>query len=236
MPRPTMVDKIRDVLAAEMGTPLFPVGTKLPNEQLLAERFEVSRATIREAVRGLVERGQVSRVHGSGTFVTASRPRHSLDTSLSYTAMIEEAGFEAAQVSLGLRTRVADENERLQLRLPEGAEVLEVERVRTADHLEVVYSRDRIPADLLPAAAVTGPSLHRALASVGIHVRTASAQLSPVLADRRLAEVLRRKPGTPLLHLEQTDFDQNGRAVMLSSEWHVSDVFELRIHRRADSR
>ena len=82
--RPSLVEKIRDDLTAEVGTALFPLGSKLPNEQELAERFEVSRATIREAVRGLVEAGLVSRVHGSGTYVTgAPKARHSLDATLS---------------------------------------------------------------------------------------------------------------------------------------------------------
>lgn len=233
MARATMADKIRDELAAQMGTDAFPLGTKLPNEQVLADRFQVSRATIREAVGGLVERGLVSRVHGSGTYVTASRPRHSLDTTLSYTAMIEEAGFAAELRLLGVLVRPADEGERVQLMLEPGEEVVAVERVRTADGVPVVYSRDRISARLISPDAVTEPSLYHALSTVGVQVRTASARLIPTTADEQLARVLQIEPETPLLHIEQTDMDQTGRPVMLSSEWHVSDVFELRINRRA---
>ena len=54
----------------------YPVSRAAPaNEDELAARFEVSRATIREAVRGLVEAGYLVRRHGTGTFVTAL-PRH----------------------------------------------------------------------------------------------------------------------------------------------------------------
>lgn len=237
MARPTLVEKVRDDLAAEMGTPLFPIGAKLPNEQELADRFEVSRATIREAVRGLVEAGLVSRVHGSGTYVTGSRrARHSLDATLSYTAMIEAAGFAAELVLLGVAVRPADESESAQLGLRPGDNVLAVERVRTADGRAVVYSRDRIPADILGPEAIKGPSLYRALESVGISVRSATARLIPVVADQHMADVLRVKRRTPLLHIEQTDFDQTGRPVMMSAEWHVSDVFELRINRRGETR
>jgi GntR family transcriptional regulator len=232
MVRPTLVEKVRDDLAAEMGT-RYPLGTKLPNEQELAERFEVSRATIREAVRGLVEAGLVTRVHGSGTYVTGSRKaRHSLDATMSYTAMIEAAGFKAEVELLAVAIRPADEQEAVRLGLADGAEVLAVERVRTADGRAVVYSQDRLPAQLLAPDAVEGPSLYRALEQVGVVVRTASARLVPVVADRRLGSVLHVKTGTPLLHIDQTDVDQTGRPVMVSAEWHVSDVFELRINRR----
>jgi GntR family transcriptional regulator len=232
--RPTLVEQVRDDLAAEMGT-RFPLGAKLPNEQELAGRFSVSRATIREAVRGLVEAGLVARVHGSGTYVTGSRKaRHSLDATLSYTAMIEAAGFKPEVELLGIAVRPADDEERARLELPVGGRVLAVERVRTADGRAVVYSQDRLPAHLLAPEAVEGPSLYRVLERVGVVVRTASARLVPVVADRHLASVLHVPRGTPLLHIDQTDLDQTGRPVVVSAEWHVSDVFELRIHRRHD--
>lgn len=237
MPRPSLVETVRDGLAADIAAGRFPLGAKLPNEQELAERFGVSRATVREAVRGLVEAGLVNRVHGSGTYVTgAPRARHSLDATISYTAMIEAAGYRAGLVLLGTEVRLADEREAAQLALRPPARVLAVERVRTANDRAVVYSRDRLPADLLAPAGIDGPSLYRALERVGVRVRTASARLAPVVADRHLAKVLHVKAGTPLLHIEQTDADQTGRPVMVSAEWHICDVFELRINRREDAR
>ena len=48
---------------------------------------------MREAVLGLLEAGYLTRRHGSGTYVTkAPRSRHALDTTVSYTAMIRDAG------------------------------------------------------------------------------------------------------------------------------------------------
>jgi DNA-binding GntR family transcriptional regulator len=237
MARPSLVEKVRDELAAGIGSGRFPLGAKLPNEQELTERFNVSRATVREAVRGLVEAGLVTRVHGSGTYVTgAPKARHSLDATLSYTAMIEAAGFRAGTVVLGTQVRRCDDQEAVLLGLTPSAQVLAVERVRTADDRPVVYSKDRLPAGLLEPVAIQSASLYRALESAGIRVRTASARLVPVVADRRLAKVLQVKAGAPLLHIEQTDFDQTGRRVMLSAEWHVCDVFELRINRREERR
>ena len=53
--RPLLADMVRDGLRRAVITGTWPPGDKLPNEDALAERFNVSRATIREAVRGLVE-------------------------------------------------------------------------------------------------------------------------------------------------------------------------------------
>jgi DNA-binding GntR family transcriptional regulator len=57
-----------------------------------------------------------------------------------------------------------------------------------------------------------------------------------VIAERRLADLLSVDVGTPLLHIEQVDLDRDRHPVMLSSEWHVADAFELHVNRRRASR
>lgn len=51
------------------GTEFHP-GDRLPNELELSTRFQVSRTTLREAIRTLAVRGLVEVRHGIGTFVT----------------------------------------------------------------------------------------------------------------------------------------------------------------------
>jgi GntR family transcriptional regulator len=106
--RPSRIDEVRHGLLADLADGSTPVGTKLPNEQELATRFGVSRATVREAVGGLVEGGYLLRRHGSGTFVThlPSR-RHALDATLSYTQMIRQAGMTPGVRLLGATIRPA---------------------------------------------------------------------------------------------------------------------------------
>jgi GntR family transcriptional regulator len=55
----------------------------------------------------------------------------------------------------------------------------------------------------------------------------------PTVATARLARLLEIKRGTPLLHIDQVDYDPHGKPVMLSGEWHVADAFELVVNRRA---
>ena len=48
----------------------FPANSRLPSERAMAERYDVSRNTIREAIQRLTARGLVSSRHGVGVFVT----------------------------------------------------------------------------------------------------------------------------------------------------------------------
>ena len=235
--RLTAVARMREELLAELLDGTYPSGVKLPNEDELAERSGVSRATVREAVGGLVEAGYLTRRHGSGTFVAGTLPRrHALDASVSYTSMIREAGMKPEIVVLDRSEHGASAEEAEQLRVEEGETLLTVERIRTADGRPVVYSVDRLPRSLTPSdTAELDASLYSVLERGGHAVQSASAKLMPVVAEDRLAELLEVERGTPLLHIDQIDFDGFGHPVMLSAEWHVADAFEMHVNRRASS-
>lgn len=233
-----LADRLRDELLEEMTSSQLPPGTKLPTEGELVKRFGVSRATVREAVTSLVEAGYVTRRHGSGSYVAERRRMpHGLDSTLSYLSMIEGAGAEAGMRVLDA---VLDQYSKLDspLQLGQGDMVLAVERVRTADDQPVIYSRDRIPARLLRDdldLQNLHPSLFGLLSSSGHAADHATATLRAVASNSRTAKVLGVRRGKPLLYIEEIDYDRDGTPVMLSREWHVSEAFDVRINRLAQT-
>ena len=64
--------QISDILLASIREGKFPVGTFLPGELELIDRFEASRHTIREALRVLEDMGLVKRQRGRGTLVLST--------------------------------------------------------------------------------------------------------------------------------------------------------------------
>jgi GntR family transcriptional regulator len=238
--RPLLTDVVRTELSRAIINGEFPLGSKLPNEEQLRERFEVSRITLREAVQGLVQDGYVVRRQGSGTYVTR-RPslRNSLDTNFSYSELLERSGVRASKRLLGARMVPADPRTAGALGVGVDARVAEIRRARLADNRPAIYSVDYLPADLvrLPGdREELHGSLYRLLANRGHSVDHGEAIISPAAADRKLAQHLRVAEGTLLQHLEQVDYDLNDRPVMRSLEWHVPAVIELRVYRRGPGR
>jgi GntR family transcriptional regulator len=233
-----LADRLRDELLTEITSSQLQPGTKLPTEGQLAKRFNVSRATVREAVRGLVEAGYVTRRHGSGSYVAERRRMpHGLDSTLSYLAMIETAGARAGMriLQAAFEPCAADD---APLQLGPRDTVLAVERVRTADDQPVIYSLDRIPARLLRAdldLARLDPSLFGLLSSSGHAADHATATLRAVASTSHTAKVLGVRRGRPLLYIEEVDYGRDGTPVMLSREWHVSEAFDVRINRKAST-
>lgn len=69
--------QIYERLRERIGNGDFPVGSNLPTEVELCEEFGVSRYTVREALRRLVEQGIIARRQGSGSAIIAKEPQHS---------------------------------------------------------------------------------------------------------------------------------------------------------------
>lgn len=234
--RPLLTDVVRDGLRRAIFAAEFPPGSQLPNEALLCARFGVSRATIREAVRGLVEDGYLVRRQGSGTFVT-ERPllRNSLDRNFSYTAYLDSLGVRAAKQLLEAGIVPAEANVAERLQVEPGTLVARLRRVRTADDRPAIYSVDSLPADLVDVEsdrdAFEG-SIYDLLASRGQPVVHGEAVLVPVAAEGVVAEALQVDAGTLLQSIDQVDVSASGRRVLHSLEWHVPAVIELRVYRR----
>ncbi len=75
--RPSRVvkyQKVKEVLAGEIEKGKYGVGGRLPSEKQLADEFDVSIITIRQAVEALSREGYVQKIQGSGTYVRHLRP------------------------------------------------------------------------------------------------------------------------------------------------------------------
>lgn len=66
----SLPERTADAIAVMLNTENYSVGAKLPNELQMAERFEVSRSTIRQAEKLLAEQGILEIERGAGVFVS----------------------------------------------------------------------------------------------------------------------------------------------------------------------
>jgi len=204
----------RRVLDATPGDPL-------PSESELAAQFRVSRMTARQAVQNLAAEGLVQRRRGAGTFV-APRPIHRHEGSLmSFTEDMRRRGMKASSRLLEAGLRPATSADLEALRLPDGARVVAISRLRLADDVPLAIEHAALPAECAGVLAddlETG-SLHESLVARGyvpalsrawIRARIASATAARLLEiPARSALLVERRiiydaDGLPLEHTETT--------------------------------
>lgn len=147
----TRVAHVAGELRTALGNGTYAPGDRLPTEHELSERFEVSRPTLRAALRELEATGLVRTQHGVGTFVTdRPRIRAGLERLSSVSDSIRAMGQEPGMTyrSRVIRPLMPDEAERMGLTAE--ATALEARRAILADGEVVAYSYDLIPVGVFP--------------------------------------------------------------------------------------
>jgi GntR family transcriptional regulator len=213
-------------------------GDRLPAEPQLASELDISRATLREELRSAQDEGLLVRRPGVGTVKTHTpllTNDLSMNTGVSDLIRAHELEPGTRELTIDRRHPTNEEAEQLALQRP--ARVWVIDRVRTADGMPVISSRDVVPEDLLSEKEVTedalsARSLYGYLSDKGHAVHHGVASIHPVTADSDLARQLEVKRGTLLLELLQVDYDVDGTPLVLSRERHLPDAFEFSVSRR----
>ena len=124
-----------------IARPEFCHGALIPTEMALANRFGVSRGTVRIALTRMVERGLLERKAGVGTRVLSARPESSIGAWRSFSREMARRNITVESFFLNVRRVPAPERIALALRIEPETGVLRLDRVRGWDGLPVVHSR-----------------------------------------------------------------------------------------------
>ena len=193
-----------------------------PGEMTLTEEYEVSRHTIREALRVLRDEGILSSHRGRPTRVEAPRYRQSLGTLYSLFDTMQAQGIEQLNRILRLgRTRNATIAE--QLGVPANTEFVVLERLRCAAHEPLAHDVSWLPADLaepLLASDFTTTGLYAELSRVcGVSIDSGRERITTMLPPRHIAAQLSMPPTMPVFRLERRATAQGRPA-----EWRETHV------------
>lgn len=190
--------------------------TALPSERELAERYEVSRVTFRQAVSELVLEGKLVRRQGSGTFVAPPKLVQPL-ALVSYTEGMRSQGVEPGRYLITQEQLAADDRLAGDLRIAPGAPVVHIERVLLADDERVGLESTYLSAERFPdLAEVFDPteSLYACLQDkLGVVFASAEERLETVLATPREALLIGTNPALPMLLLHRITRDDRGEPV-----------------------
>ncbi|MBO1305762.1 GntR family transcriptional regulator [Enterococcus sp. 669A] len=209
----------------------YPVGDLFPAEPDLQKRFNVSRITVRNAVKLLVDEGYVQRIHGVGTIVLSRKESLQLQTLLSFSEENSDRNVHASLHSFK-DSMVADPMVCSQLELPKGATVSCHERLRWIGDVPIGFQRVYCPSFItLYAEELEGPnvSLYKLLREKGFVVTNAKETIESIEADKRLAEVLQVEENKPLLYVQRVTRDQRDRLIEYAEIFYRGDRYRYNV-------
>ena len=216
---------------------IFPKGSKLPAEYELAKMLGVSRASLREALGILQNKGRISRTPGLGTFVREKNSvENPLDKNLGATEVIKSMKLIPGTLEIIVKQGEADEIMSNKLNIPLGSSIVVVERVRTASEKPAVYLLNIFSKVITPDFEVPenyDGSLYELLEKKYNHsIDYGVATIIPIESDAKISQKLKIKKGTPLLLIDQINYDRNDRPLMCCREYWISNIFKFTLFRR----
>ena len=76
--------QLKDILLKDISEGNFVRGGRIPSERELAERFGISRSSVRETITELINSDVLFRTVGKGTFVSPQPPRPGQNVGSEY--------------------------------------------------------------------------------------------------------------------------------------------------------
>jgi DNA-binding GntR family transcriptional regulator len=206
----------------------LPAGSRLDNEIQLADQLAVSRPTLRKAIETLVRQGLLVRRRGLGTVVVARPVRR----PLALTSLFDDlssAGRQPSTEVLEIGREPADPHVATMLGVPQGAEVISVERLRFADGEPLALLHNHLPPELVTVdrAGLAEHGLYQLLRRQGVTLQLANQEVSARPATVREARLLGVPRGTTVLTMQRTTYDSAGRAVEYGSHCYVAERYSF---------
>jgi len=192
----------------------LPMGTRLENETDLADQAGLSRPTMRKAIEYLVGRGLLVRKRGIGTQVVQAKVTREVGLTSLYDDLAKSGRKPSTKV-ISFRTEPASDALAVELGIAAGTPVYVFERLRYADAEPLALMRNHVPAHLasLGPGELETQGLYNVLRGSGITLRIAKQSIGARAATAAEARALGEAKGAPLLTMERSAYDDQGRAV-----------------------
>ena len=221
--------QIERELRRMMALPEFQNGALLPDELTLANRFGVSRGTVRVALTRLVSQRLLERKPGVGTRVLPAPAESSIGEWRSFSREMARRNIAVESYFLGARRFSAPDRVAQALQIAPRTEVLRLDRVRGWEKRPVLHSRSWFHPRLrlTEAADFLQPLYALIQAETGAVADSAREELSAVRASAGLARHLKVPTAAPLLLRCHTVFDTGKRPMEFAEVHYVSARFTL---------
>jgi GntR family transcriptional regulator len=178
-----------------------------PTDEELTRDYEVSRQTVREAVRRLTQEGLVVRQRGRGSSVAQpilEQPLHSL---YSLASTVRAGGIEERSEVLAAECRPAISEVAEQLDVDAGAEVVFIERLRFAGAEPIAWDRSWLrkdQAEALISADLSSGGLYDLLAACcSVRITGGWERIRPVVPEATERKLLRLAPKVAAFSIER---------------------------------
>lgn len=232
---------VEERISRDIASGALSPGDRLPTETEIMEQFNVGRHSVRRAIAELASAGKVPVEQGRGTFV---EEQSVITYNIARRTRFRKNLLEQGRVPSGQPITEAEIEAppaiATALKLAEGARVYMIVRRSFADDVPISLSRSYHPVERFPNMHLrrrAGESVTNIYAAFGIpdYLR----QSTTILTRRAIgeeAQLLAQLPQQPVLVVQKTDIDMDGRPIAYSETVWAGERVQFTIENEPDNR
>lgn len=206
-------------------------GDKIPSENELCHKYNVSRITVRNALSDLENEGYLIKKQGKGTFATTPKLFRPLQDSIGFSESCKNAGMQSSSVVLKREIMPLDDRMKDILKLNDDDQVLYIQRLRLADGIPLMIENNYYSYQkygFLYNEPLTG-SLYELLAEKKgiICDRSLKTVITVTTASGDAVKILQVPIGAPLFVMDGIMGDEHGEPVHYSLQYIVGERYSF---------
>lgn len=202
MARLPMYRQIADAIREKIRSGEYKVGQALPTEAQLREAFSVSRVTVRQALKLLVENEELESIQGSGTYVKENKVNYDIYQQSSFAEKWAHLDGVTHSDVLSFEIQAASLTMAEHLDIKEGERIFYIKRVRFLDNNPITVEETWMPTAMFPDLTyqvMQGSKYDYIEKQKGLVIDRSEQEIIPVLPPQDIAELLGINPADPII-------------------------------------
>ena len=231
--------QISQWLRQQIEEGVFKVDEKLPSENELCEKFDVSRVTVRKALQTLENEQLIYRSQGLGSFVKDNRSHQSFVQLTDFVEDMKRAGMEASSEVINMVPTTVTEQITSKLKIDADKTVIRLDRLRMGDGKPIAFDVTWLPVfygQLIEGYDLTDETIYDILErDFDIPVEKGFYRIEADNADDYLAEHLNVNKGQALLLIDRLSLTVGDKPIYYQKRYYRTDriVYELMVERKS---
>lgn len=231
----TLQQQLRSKMMEKIQNKVWAPGAQIASERGLCEAYGVSRMTVREVIKGLVQDGYLVRKQGKGTYVSVPKFEHELSSEYSLSRELERSGVDSSFQLLAFLQMEPGAAVRHYLQISESAPVYAVVRLRYIGNEIFAWERSYIPAAYMEQATEADLDREGLYVTIfhcsGLMAEEAEVEMEAVNCPADIAVHLQIKRNAAVMHLTRVTTSEQ-RVIEYCESYIISDKYKYKYRQK----
>lgn len=227
----TLQYQLRSKMLEKIQSKIWALGEQIASERELCDEYGVSRITVREVIKGLVQEGYLVRKQGKGTFVSLPKFEHELSSDYSLSKELEKSGLESSFQLISFTQVQTSASLMRHLEVDEHEPIHELIRLRHIGGEIFAWERSYTPSKYLNSATEEDLDREGLYMTIfhcsGLMAEEAEVEIEAVNCPPDIAAQLQIKKNAAVMHLTRVTTAQE-HIIEYCESFIISDKYKYK--------